>query len=127
MDQTPDFRPDLAAAQTWVADLVAGVRTDQLDAPTPCTDYDVRGLLEHIFALPAKLTAVAEGNHPLDQPTQVDIDPAVAGRAQVVAEQALSADMRVPDMPFGHWVDAPDDAGPTGRLAAFLGRSWPGS
>lgn len=187
----PDFRPDLDAAQTWVAGLIAGVRPDQLDAPTPCTDYDVRGLLEHIAALPAKLTAVAEGEDPLGLPTQVDIDPgtaaadygddartamgrwaddalltatltapwgpapggiavggfvmetvahgwdlavatgqdpeaepAVVGRAQVIAEQALSDDMRGPDMPFGHRVDAPDDAGPTGQLAAFLGRSW---
>ena len=187
----PDFRPDLDAAQTWVAGLIAGVRPDQLDAPTPCTDYDVRGLLEHIAALPAKLTAVAEGDHPLDLPTQVDIDPgtvaddyrgdaraamdrwadddlltatltapwgpapggiavggfvmetvahgwdlavatgqdpeadpAVVGRAQVIAEQALSEDMRGPDMPFGPRVDAPEDAGPSGQLAAFLGRSW---
>ena len=187
----PDFRPDLDAAQTWVADLITGVRPDQLDAPTPCTDYDVRGLLEHIAALPAKLAAVAEGDHPLDLPTQVDIDPgtvaddyrgdaraamdrwadddlltatltapwgpapggiavggfvmetvahgwdlavatgqdpeadpAVVGRAQVIAEQALSEDMRGPDMPFGPRVDAPEDAGPSGQLAAFLGRSW---
>lgn len=74
MTQTPDFRPDLAAAQQWVAGLLEGVRSDQLEDPTPCTEYDVRGLIEHISALPAKLTTVAEGGHPLDLPTQVDID-----------------------------------------------------
>lgn len=194
MDQLPDFRPDLDAAHTWVAGLIDAVRPDQLDSPTPCTEYDVRGLLEHVCALPAKVTAVAEGDNPRDRPTQVDIDPgsvaddyrrgartamdhwsddallsttltapwgpapgalavggfvmetvthgwdlavatgqdpeadpALAATSQAIAEQALGDAPRGPDLPFGERVDPPADAGPTTRLAAFLGRSWEGT
>ncbi len=191
MDQMPDFRPQLDDAQSWVAHLVDGVRPDQLDHPTPCDDYDVRGLLQHIAALPAKLTAVATGDNPRDLPTQVAIDtedvgahylaeakeamvrwtddsllsttltapwgpapggialggfvmetvthgwdlavatgqdpeadPALVATAMAVGEQALADAPRGPGLPFGEEVEAPAEAGPTTRLAAFLGRSW---
>ncbi|MGO1167592.1 MAG: TIGR03086 family metal-binding protein [Janibacter sp.] len=191
MDQIPDFRPDLAAAQSWVADIITAIRPDQLDRPTPCSEYDVRGLLEHVRALPAKVTAVPRGGDPGDLPMQVDIDPAtaaddfrrdsrdamdawaddslltatvtapwgpapggiavggfvmetvthgwdlavatgqdpeadpaLAATSQAIAEQALGGAPRGSDLPFGDQVDPPADAGPTTRLAAFLGRSW---
>lgn len=73
MAQIPDFRPDIADAQRWAAGLMAGVRPAQLDDPTPCTEYDVRALLEHMCALPAKLTTVAEGGSPHSQPHRVPI------------------------------------------------------
>lgn len=76
MTQIPDFRPDIAGAQHWVADLMAGVRPAQLDGPTPCTEYDVRALLEHMSALPAKLATVAEGGSPHSQSHRVPIDEA---------------------------------------------------
>src|SRR5688500_17292233 len=61
ISQIPDFRSDLAAAQEWVAGLMAAIRPDQWGAPTPCTDFDVRGLLEHLSCHPAKLVATATG------------------------------------------------------------------
>lgn len=191
MDQIPDFRPDLDTAQTWVADLISAVRPDQLDSPTPCTEYDVRGLLQHISALPAKVTAVATGGNPRELPSQVAIDeegvgeryreeaaaalgawgddalltttltapwgpapggaalggfvmetvahgwdlavatgqdpeadPALAAKAHAIGEHALAEAPRGSGMPFGDPVEAPAGAGPTTRLAAFLGRSW---
>lgn len=39
---------DLQPSADEVARLVRGVREDQLDLPTPCTDWDVRDLLAHI-------------------------------------------------------------------------------
>lgn len=192
MDEIPDLRPDLDAAHTWVTGLIDDVRPDQLDSPTPCTDYDVRGLVQHIAALPAKLTAIAEGGNPLDLPAQVAIDadgvaarygaearaamdrwsddalltqtvtapwgptpgglavggfvmetvahgwdlaiatgqdpeadPRIVATAREVGEQALAGVPRGPDLPFDEEVEAPAGAGPTTRLAAFLGRSWP--
>lgn len=31
-------------------DIVGRIRLEQLDAPTPCEDYDVRGLLQHLIS-----------------------------------------------------------------------------
>lgn len=191
MDQIPDFRPDLDAAQTWMADLITAVHPDQLDAPTPCTDYDVRGLVQHIAALPAKLAAMSAGDNPRELPMQVAIDgdgvgaayradaraaldrwtddlltetvtapwgpapggialggfvmetvahgwdlavatgleeeadPELATTAHRIGEQALDGAPRGEGLPFGEEVEPPAGAGPTTRLAAFLGRSWP--
>ncbi|KRE39189.1 hypothetical protein ASG73_02265 [Janibacter sp. Soil728] len=95
MDQLPDFRPDLDAAQSWVTDLISAVRPAQLDAPTPCAEYDVRGLLQHISALPAKIAAVATGGNPRELPSQVAIDE--DGVGQRYGEEAGAA--------LGAWAD----------------------
>lgn len=192
MTQIPDFRPDLDAAQQWVAGLMEAVTTDHLGGSTPCPDFDVRALLEHLFAVTDKVAAVPGGANPRDLPSRVAIDadglagdyraraeaaasawsddelltrtvtapfgpapggvtvgaffmetlthgwdlavatgqdaeadPALAAKAMAVAERALDDDSRGPGMPFGRQVEARDGAGPTERLAAFLGRSRP--
>ncbi|MGW4068155.1 TIGR03086 family metal-binding protein [Nocardia grenadensis] len=194
MTQIPDFRADLAAAQEWVAVLMAAVRPDQWSAPTPCTDFDVRALVEHLCCHPAKLVATATGADPRPLPARADIDtnrpgedylkrssaaldrwaddtlltrtliapwgeapgglavggylmetvahgwdlavsigqpaeadPALVAKAQAIADRALSDAFRGPRSPFGIRVEPPAEAGPTERLAAFLGRSRPES
>lgn len=191
MTQIPDFRADLAAAQEWVAGLMAGVRPGQWDAPTPCADYDVRALLEHLSCHPAKIAATADGADPRPLParTQIDenrpgedylkrstaalarwsdntlltrtliapwgeapgglavggylmetvahgwdlavatgqnaeADPALVAKARAIADRALADAFRGPGSPFGSVVEPRAAAGPTERLAAFLGRSW---
>jgi uncharacterized protein (TIGR03086 family) len=41
--------------------IITGVRADQLDAATPCTQWTVRDLLAHIVAVNTKYTAIALG------------------------------------------------------------------
>src|SRR5690606_369620 len=74
MTQIPDFRADLAAAHQWVAGLMNAVRPEQWAASTPCTDFDVRALLEHLSCHPAKITATATGGDPRPLPARADID-----------------------------------------------------
>jgi uncharacterized protein (TIGR03086 family) len=50
-----DFRP----ATTTVAGLVAGVRDDQLRAPSPCPAYTTADLLDHLGGLCLAFTAAA--------------------------------------------------------------------
>ena len=40
----------LARAQEWTGAIVAGVRDEDLQRPTPCTDWDVATLLDHLIA-----------------------------------------------------------------------------
>ncbi len=54
-----DFRPALARAQEWVAELIAGVRDDQWHEPTPCTEFDVTALVEHLFAVQQRIVLLA--------------------------------------------------------------------
>lgn len=57
--QTTDPRPLYTAATAWLLDLVRGISDDQLDGPTPCTDYDVRQLIGHVIATLARAETVA--------------------------------------------------------------------
>ncbi|MEU1982222.1 TIGR03086 family metal-binding protein [Nocardia sp. NPDC019395] len=55
-----------------------------------------------------------------------EADPALVAKAQAVADRALTDESRGSGAPFGIRVEPPAHAGPTERLAAFLGRSWNG-
>jgi uncharacterized protein (TIGR03086 family) len=52
---TPDLRPATGA----LADIIRGIRDDQLDAPTPCGDTTVGELLDHVDSLCGAFTAAA--------------------------------------------------------------------
>lgn len=56
---------DLEPATRALTELVAGVRDDQLTAPTPCADTSLGGLLDHIDGLALAFTAAATKT-PLD-------------------------------------------------------------
>jgi uncharacterized protein (TIGR03086 family) len=53
---TLDFGP----ATRTLADLVGGVRDDQLDDPTPCPEWSVGHLLRHVGGLTLEFTASAQ-------------------------------------------------------------------
>ena len=59
MTAPADFRPSLIRAQDWLAELIAGVRDDQWHNPTPCTEYDVTALVEHLLAVQQRTLLLA--------------------------------------------------------------------
>jgi uncharacterized protein (TIGR03086 family) len=84
-----DPRPLYRAAQQWVASLIAGVRTDQLDEPTGCPDFDVRALLGHLVTTVRRARVIGAGGNPLDVPLVVT-GIADAGWAQAYAADAAA-------------------------------------
>ncbi|MCG5469945.1 TIGR03086 family metal-binding protein [Micromonospora sp. LAH09] len=54
--QTSDL---LAAAAPRTVDVVRGIADDQFDLPTPCRDYVVRDLLNHLFDVVVNFQALA--------------------------------------------------------------------
>lgn len=56
-----DPRTSFAGAVAVGGATVAGVRDDQLDDPTPCTDMDVRALLAHLRSVLDRVTALGRG------------------------------------------------------------------
>ncbi len=49
--------------------VVGGIRPDQLDQPTPCADYTVRGVLEHMIGGAAMFTAAYRKEAPQEPDT----------------------------------------------------------
>lgn len=62
--QQTDPREVYSTSAAWVSGLLAGVRADQLDLPTPCDEFDVRTLAGHLVATVARLIAIAELGSP---------------------------------------------------------------
>ena len=55
-----DSVPDLGSAAAEVARVVAGVRDDQLDGPTPCEGTTVAAMLDHLVGLTLAFRLAAE-------------------------------------------------------------------
>ena len=66
-----DPRPRYRAAQSWVHDLMTGVRAEQLDRPTGCPDFDVRALLGHLVATVRRARVIGAGGDPAEVPLVV--------------------------------------------------------
>ncbi|MFD4625237.1 TIGR03086 family metal-binding protein [Streptomyces sp. NPDC058475] len=56
-----DPRPVYTRATEQIAALVGTVRPEQLAAPTPCTEFDVRTLISHIVGGTHRIAVIGEG------------------------------------------------------------------
>lgn len=59
-----DPRSVFADAATVAAAVIGAIRPEQMTAPTPCGEFDVRGLLGHLIAAVEKLAVVGRGENP---------------------------------------------------------------
>jgi uncharacterized protein (TIGR03086 family) len=70
LDPPPGDRMDpltqLAQLGPHLGGVVAGIRPDQLDAPTPCDDFTVRGVLEHMVSGATAFAAAYRGTTPAE-------------------------------------------------------------
>jgi uncharacterized protein (TIGR03086 family) len=87
-----DPRPAFAAATATACAVAAAVRPDQLDDPTPCSEYDVRTLLGHLVAVLRRVAAVGRGEHPFSVPqVTTDVpDDGWSAAAQAAADDVLA-------------------------------------
>src|SRR3954447_8735597 len=68
---TADPRPLYRDALAWVRDLAAHVPAERLTDPTPCPEWDVRGLLGHLVATVDRARLVGQGGAPNAMPRVV--------------------------------------------------------
>lgn len=61
---TTDHRSALHQSYEHAATIVAGVRPEQLGLPTPCPDYDVAALVDHLVGAGHRAVALAGGGAP---------------------------------------------------------------
>jgi uncharacterized protein (TIGR03086 family) len=59
-----DPRPILDRAIAMSGSVIAGVRSDQLTAPTPCPEMDVRTMLGHLVGVLDRIAALGRGEDP---------------------------------------------------------------
>ena len=59
--QPGDPRYDFAVVTAAVGDLIAGVQADQITDATPCPEFRVKELLEHIILAMRRVAALGEG------------------------------------------------------------------
>lgn len=124
----PDLRPQLAASQEWIATLIDGISPDQLSNPTPCGQYDVRGLLEHLLAVQLRVQQIGESGELDNAPAQLplpDDDIAAAFReAATKASDAWRDDERLTatvSPPFG---TMPGGAAIGGYVSEHVTHGW---
>jgi uncharacterized protein (TIGR03086 family) len=98
-DITKNHREALTVTRT----TVAGIGPDQWSAPTPCAEWDVRGLVNHLVAGNWWASELARGATIDGVGSRLDGD--------VLGDDPLDA------------YDRPDGADPQTRLLAALGRT----
>ncbi len=59
-----DPRPVLDRAIATGGSVIAGIRPDQLTAPTPCSEMDVRTMLGHLVGVLDRIAAIGRGEDP---------------------------------------------------------------
>ena len=125
-------RPDpvamLERAVAATEAIVAGVRSDQMDLATPCTDWTVRDVIDHVVkgnSWAVANLASESGSAPRPGGDMVGDDPAAAfaaSSAQMVAAfKAPGALAKMLDLPFGRM---PGAAFAGFRMGDLLVHGW---
>lgn len=89
--------------------VASGLTPADLDAPTPCADFTVRGLLGHLIGGATQFAAAFAGAPPPDMPADVAEGPDVVERAGAALGELVGA-IQTPgaldqtlSTPFGEW------------------------
>ena len=59
---TTDPRPQFATAVRIAEPVIAGVRPDQLELPSPCVEFTVKGLLDHLVFVLHRVDKLCRGD-----------------------------------------------------------------
>jgi uncharacterized protein (TIGR03086 family) len=88
----PDRRRALLDSYRNAAAIVSGITAAELDHPTPCRDYDVAGLIDHLVEAGHRAAALGRGHAPPagDESSHVDLGDA-PGQLRHAAEEAAQA------------------------------------
>jgi hypothetical protein len=110
-------------AQDIFTHVLVNVTSDQLSAPTPCPEWDVKALIDHVIELRISdlLTHAWDLATATRQPT--DLDPELAEYVLAFSKQMMSRPgLRGDGRPFGQERPCGDARPAADRVAAFLGR-----
>jgi uncharacterized protein (TIGR03086 family) len=119
----------LTVALNQASDLLGRVGDDRLDAPTPCTEWTVAALVDHLVNAPTNFTTIMRGEEPdwTAEPDHVGADREQrfqaaglqlldAWRAAAATEQASPLDWQLAELAVHTWDLATALGEPTGHL-----------
>ncbi|MEU2439859.1 TIGR03086 family metal-binding protein [Streptomyces rubradiris] len=126
---TTDPRPLYARATAQAALLIEAVRPEQLTAPTPCAEFDVRALLGHVVGGTHGVASVGEtGEERGDAAAAPDVpDDGWARAYDEARERALKAwqsDERLASSVRVPWGEIPGRAALSGFLMEIVAHTW---
>jgi uncharacterized protein (TIGR03086 family) len=124
---TPSSPADqLDVALSATGELVAGVRDDQWSAPTPCTEWTVRDLVNHLVGANRFFTARLRDRTPPDRGADhLGGDPTAAFRDSAAELQAAFDQPGVPERTFQAPIGAlPGSALLQLRMTDLLVHAW---
>jgi uncharacterized protein (TIGR03086 family) len=112
-----------------VAGLIALVGPEQLDAPTPCTDYDVRSLLAHVVGGCERWALLGEGGgglalKPMVSGVPDDAWTAAYDEASGRVVKAWASDERMAAEGAVPWGSAPGSVALSGYVLETVTHSW---
>jgi uncharacterized protein (TIGR03086 family) len=64
-----DPRPFFARAVSTATDVIAAIRPEQFDDPSPCAEMNVRLLVGHLIGVAARVAAMGRGENPMAVPS----------------------------------------------------------
>ncbi|MEU6090347.1 TIGR03086 family metal-binding protein [Streptomyces sp. NPDC047085] len=124
-----DPRPFYIRATEQAAALIKTVRPEQLDRPTPCTEFDVRGLLSHVVGGTRRIAVVGEGGdglalEPVAEGVADDGWPAAYDEVRVRVLKAWEADERMTTAVRVPWGEVPGHAALSGYVMEIVTHTW---
>jgi uncharacterized protein (TIGR03083 family) len=105
----------LSRALDQLGDLLVHVRPDRLDRPTPCSDWTLGELADHVVASPTKFAAALRGEQP-DWSAQTENRET----GWATAFRSSADDL----MHLWHQGDADDRSDPDWQTAEFAVHAW---
>ena len=123
-DPNPLARFDRAAAAADAA--IAAVRPEQLDAPTPCTEWTVRQLLNHVVGGNKAFASMQTGGGPVDRTADhLGDDPVAAFRTSVARlRDVFAADGALEKTVVGPFGEVPGAFLVTMRVNEMMVHGW---
>jgi uncharacterized protein (TIGR03086 family) len=129
MTTNTDPRLHYRTALTWVRTLADGVPADRLADPTPCAEWDVRGMLGHLVATVDRVRVIGEGGDPQSTPRVVEgIADDGWTDALIAAEDKMAAvwadDAVLDELVTVPWGRVPGRAAVWGYIREALVHGW---
>ncbi len=105
----------LSRSLDQLGDLLVHVRSDSLDAQTPCSDWTLGQLADHVVAAPAKFAIMVRGEQPDWAAPAPHLDDGWAGAFRSSADDLMH---------LWHQGSATEGPGPEWQTAEFAVHAW---